>query len=67
MINGNYLDILKGKYILKELWKDKFYGRITNEEYTDKRTDVFYCLKFGLYECVRYLYKDYINKRRGLK
>ena len=62
MVNENYLDILKGKYLLKELWKDKFYEKISENDYNSKRTEIYYGLQFELYEYIRYIYRDYLNK-----
>ena len=66
MINENYLNILKGKYVLNEIWKDKIYGKITEDDYNDIRSDVFYCLTNELYSYLRIIYKKYLNKKNNI-
>ena len=66
MINENYLNILKGKYVLNEIWKDRFHGNITEDDYNSIRSEVFYGFKFEIYDYVRYIYKEYLNKKNNI-
>lgn len=56
MINENYLTILKAKYLLKKLWLDKFYGKITTCEYNKKKDEICYSLKLELYDYINFIY-----------